>query len=46
MSKFLDLDGLEYYTDKVKAKFTEIETSTSLIEDTIGKINEVLKDVL
>lgn len=37
MSQFLDLDGLEYYTDKIKTKFNEVETDIATIENkTIG----------
>lgn len=37
MSQFLDLEGLEYYTDIIKAKFNEVETDITTIENkTIG----------
>ena len=38
MSKFLDLDGLEYYTDKVKAKFTDIQSDISKDEASLVEL--------
>ena len=46
MSKFLDLDGLEYYTEKIKTKFTTIDEDITNIQEIKGDMNEVLKEVL
>lgn len=46
MLKFLDLDGLKYYTTRIKIKFTEIEEDITNTQEIIGDINKVLREVL